>query len=140
MGILPVYAQFVVVKSLGVNMKNQISFRKALSDSLPNPTYVVNWQGNVISHNSAFETSHCGLLQKCNVHLENGKLPFKDVFSNAHEVTAETKENRTIYTQVFEIDNVVERCINHWHTLCNLPASNDAVSVLVGKILPRRVI
>lgn len=37
------------------DLENQISFRKALSDSLPNPTYVVNWQGNVISHNSAFE-------------------------------------------------------------------------------------
>ncbi len=37
--------------------------------------------------------------------LENSESPFKDVFSNTHEVTAETKENRTIYTQVFEIDN-----------------------------------
>ncbi len=36
--------------------------------------------------------------------LENSDSPFKDVFSNAHEVTAETKENRTIYTQVFETD------------------------------------
>ena len=48
----------------------------------------------------------------------------------AHEVTAETKENRTIYTQVFEIDNGIEkRCINHWHTLCNLPASEHAVYI-----------
>ncbi|WP_283817606.1 histidine kinase dimerization/phospho-acceptor domain-containing protein, partial [Escherichia coli] len=47
-----------------------------------------------------------------------------------HEVTAETKENRTIYTQVFEIDNGIEkRCINHWHTLCNLPASDHAVYI-----------
>lgn len=52
------------------------------------------------------------------------------MFSNAHEVTAETKENRTIYTQVFEIDNGIEkRCINHWHTLCNLPASDNAVYI-----------
>lgn len=62
--------------------------------------------------------------------LENSDSPFKDVFSNAHEVTAETKENRTIYTQVFEIDNGIEkRCINHWHTLCNLPASDHAVYI-----------
>ncbi|MEV9810928.1 oxalyl-CoA decarboxylase [Escherichia coli] len=62
--------------------------------------------------------------------LENSDSPFKDVFSNAHEVTAETKENRTIYTQVFEIDNGIEkRCINHWHTLCNLPASDNAVYI-----------
>ena len=40
------------------------------------------------------------------------------------------KENRTIYTQVFEIDNGIEkRCINHWHTLCNLPASDNAVYI-----------
>ncbi len=30
----------------------------------------------------------------------------------------------------FEIDNGIEkRCINHWHTLCNLPASEHAVYI-----------
>lgn len=113
------------------DLENQISFRKALSDSLPNPTYVVNWQGNVISHNSAFEHYFTADYYKnAMLPLENSDSPFKDVFSNAHEVTAETKENRTIYTQVFEIDNGIEkRCINHWHTLCNLPASDNAVYI-----------
>ncbi|EFB4672691.1 acid-sensing system histidine kinase EvgS [Escherichia coli] len=113
------------------DLENQISFRKALSDSLPNPTYVVNWQGNVISHNSAFEHYFTDDYYKnAMLPLENSESPFKDVFSNTHEVTAETKENRTIYTQVFEIDNGIEkRCINHWHTLCNLPASEHAVYI-----------
>lgn len=54
----------------------------------------------------------------------------KIFFSNVHEITAETKENRTIYTQVFEIYNGIEkRCINHWHTLCSMPASDHAVYI-----------
>ncbi|EPT5388529.1 acid-sensing system histidine kinase EvgS, partial [Shigella flexneri] len=65
------------------DLENQISFRKALSDSLPNPTYVVNWQGNVISHNSAFEHYFTADYYKnAMLPLENSESPFKDVFSN----------------------------------------------------------
>lgn len=73
--------------------------------------------------------------------LENSESPFKDVFSNTHEVTAETKENRTIYTQVFEIDNGIEKdaLITGIHYAICQPAIMLFIFV-VGKILPRRVI
>lgn len=124
------------------DLENQISFRKALSDSLPNPTYVVNWQGNVISHNSAFEHYFTADYYKnAMLPLENSDSPFKDVFSNAHEVTAETKENRTIYTQVFEIDNGIEKdaLITGIHYAIFLQVTMQYIFV-VGKILLKRVI
>lgn len=63
-------------------------------DFLLNLTYVVNWQGNVISYNSAFEHYFTADYYKnAMLLLENSDLLFKDVFFNAHEVTAETKEN-----------------------------------------------
>lgn len=63
------------------DLENQISFRKALSDSLPNPTYVVNWQGNVISHNSAFEHYFTDDYYKnAMLPLENSESPLKMFF------------------------------------------------------------
>ncbi|BDZ04905.1 hypothetical protein MUTS16_59780 [Escherichia coli] len=63
------------------DLENQISFRKALSDSLPNPTYVVNWQGNVISHNSAFEHYFTADYYKnAMLPLENSESPLKMFF------------------------------------------------------------
>lgn len=73
--------------------------------------------------------------------LENSESPFKDVFSNTHEVTAETKENRKIYTQVFEIDNGIEKdalITGIPYVICQ--QANMLFIFVVGKILPRRVI
>ncbi len=72
--------------------------------------------------------------------LENSDSPFKDVFSNAHEVTAETKENRTIYTQVFEIDNGMRKdaLITGIHYAIFLQVTMQYIFV-VGKILLKRV-
>ena len=59
-----------------------------------------------------------------------------------HEVTAETKENRTIYTQVFEIDNGIEKndaLITGIHYAIFLQVTMQYIFV-VGKILLKRVI
>ncbi len=72
--------------------------------------------------------------------LENSESPLK-MFSNTHEVTAETKENRTIYTQVFEIDNGIEKdalITGIPYVICQ--QANMLFIFVVGKILPRRVI
>lgn len=118
-------------KAIQGDLENQISFRKALSDSLPNPSYVVNWQGVIISHSRAFEHFFTDDFYKIALlPLADSGSPFKDIFSDLNEVKVDTKENRKICKQVFEINNGLEkRCINHWHTLCNLPASEHAVYI-----------
>ena len=127
------------------DLENQISFRKALSDSLPNPTYVVNWQGNVISHNSAFEHYFtANYYKKCKCYpLENQWIPLlKMFFLIRNEVTAENEKKTEKYTHRYLKLIMASRkdalITGIPYVICQ--QANMLFIFVVGKILPRRVI
>lgn len=124
------------------DLENQISFRKALSDSLPNPTYVVNWQGNVISHNSAFEHYFTADYYKnAMLPLENSDSPFKDVFlmrMKSQQKRKKIEQYTHRYLKLIMASRKDALITGIHYAICQ--QANMLFIFVVGKILPRRVI
>lgn len=73
--------------------------------------------------------------------LENSESPFKDVFSNTHEVTAETKETEQYthrYLKLIMASRKDALITGIPYVICQ--QANMLFIFVVGKILPRRVI
>lgn len=118
-------------KAIQGDLENQISFRQALSDSLPTPSYVVSQEGKIVSHNRAFgEYFAKAYYDNAALPLTDLRSPFTRILPAFAEVSVDEQGNRTICTRELEISNGREpRYIHHWHTLCNMPASDDTVFI-----------
>lgn len=118
-------------KAIQGDLENQISFRKALSDSLPNPSYVVDPQGHIRSHNSAFSQYFTPeYYATAALPLTDAQSPFSTVLREFAEMKLEADGYRPINTREMEISNgTTTRYIQHWLTVCDLPASADKVFI-----------
>lgn len=118
-------------KAIQGNLENQISFRKALSDSLPAPSYVVDHQGAIISHNRAF--SHYftpEYYETAALPLADPRSPFAAILRAFAGSPPDKPDNRPVHTCEVEISNGrTIRLIQHWQTLCEMPASADSVYI-----------
>lgn len=113
------------------NLENQLSLRKALSDSLPTPCYVVDFDGNILSHNRAFaryftSAYYANALQP----LSSSSSPFSYIMSQLVTMQFNDNENRPVNICEMKISNGLEnRNIKHWQTFCDMPASADRVFI-----------
>lgn len=117
-------------KKIQGSLENQISFRKALSDSLPMAAYVADPAGNIISHNRAFrqffnETT----LSTALLPLTDPRSPFV-MTQTAVDLNNAKDDKRIIYRETLNVSNGCEvRIVQHWRTLCRMPASADQVFI-----------
>lgn len=118
-------------KAIQGHLENQISFRKALSDSLPTPSYVVNSQGQIVSHNSAFSQYFTeDYYANASLPLTNPDSPFSAMMPEFAHIQLDEHGNRPINTCELEISNGREtRYVQHWLTLCDMPASDDRIFI-----------
>lgn len=118
-------------KEIQGNLENQISFRKALSDSLPTPSYVINSEGLILSHNSAFSqyfTHEYYVI--ASLPLTHPDSPFSIIMADFGSIQLDEYENRPVESRELEISNGKEtRNIQHWMTLCEMPASSDRIFI-----------
>jgi len=118
-------------KTIQGDLENQISFRKALSDSLPTPSYVVNSQGCIVSHNRAFSQYFTEEYYAiASLPLTHPHSPFAGMMAEFPGMQLDEGGNRPINTCELEISNGrATRYIQHWLTLCDMPASADRVFI-----------
>lgn len=118
-------------KAIQGDLENQISFRKALSDSLPNPSYVVEPSGLIASHNSAFAQYFTPeYYATASLPLTHPHSPFLTIMAEFSGLQLDEDGYRPIITCEFEISNgLATRYIKHWVTFCDMPASADRVFI-----------
>lgn len=118
-------------KAIQGDLENQISFRKALSDSLPAPSYVIDAKGRIVGHNSAFAQYFT------REHYATASLPLTHPDSPFSSIMAAVKDmqpggfcSRPVHTCELQIGNgQATRDIQHWLTPCDRPASADRVFI-----------
>lgn len=114
-----------------VDLEKQVSFRKALSDSLPVPCYVIDYEGRILSYNRAFKKyfspeSYTNAL----LPLTNSASPLSLTMPQLSGLHFDEHGNRPVNICEIEISNGhVKRKIKHWQTICDMPASDDGVFI-----------
>ncbi|HFN0791340.1 transporter substrate-binding domain-containing protein (plasmid) [Klebsiella variicola] len=112
-------------------LENQISFRRALSDSLPAPSYVVNAEGKIISYNRAFVQYFTeAYLGNAMLPLTDPQSPFAAIMPDFANMALDDQGNRPVKTSELDISNgCATRNIQHWLTLCDRPANADQIFI-----------
>lgn len=118
-------------KAIQNDLENQVYFRKALSDALPTPCYVVDPLGRIVNHNNAFSQYFTAkYYAKAALPLTHSSSPFAAIMAEFAEEHSDKHGNHSVSTREMEISNgQMTRCIKHWWIQCDMPASVDRVLI-----------